>query len=67
MTIPAMAPPLRPPLPEGLGDGVFVAEAEAAEVGIAVEDAVGAVVENVMKAVMVGKTTSAHVSSALEL
>jgi hypothetical protein len=67
MTIPAMAPPLRPFLLEPAGDATPDPAAEVAEVGAEVDDAVGALVENVMKAVIVGNTTPAHLSSALEL
>jgi hypothetical protein len=66
-TIPAMAPPLRPLRREEFDGAVLVADADATEVGTAVDDAVGEAVENVMKAVIVGNTTSAHLSSAREL
>jgi hypothetical protein len=44
-------------------EAAAVADAEADDV----DDDVGAAVEKVMKAVMVGNTTPAHLSSAFEL
>jgi hypothetical protein len=63
ITIPAMAPP----------DSPFFFEAPVTEVGDAVEDAdedgeaVGVLLGNVIKAVIVGSTTPAHLCSAPEL
>lgn len=62
MTIPAMAPPDNPFF-EADAPGVAEAVAEDDEVG----DAVGELVENVMKAVIVGKTTPTHRVCAWEL
>lgn len=58
--MPAMAPPERP-LCEL--DGVAAADVDGDEVGVEVAVLVG----NVIKAVIVGRTTPAHRSSALEL
>jgi len=58
--MPAMAPPERP-LCEL--DALAVADVEVDEVGVEVAELVG----NVMNAVIVGRTTPAHRSSALEL
>jgi hypothetical protein len=61
-TIPAISPPVNPFF-EVEALGLAVAEADDVDV----DDDVGADVEKVMKAVMVGKTTPAHLSSAFEL
>jgi hypothetical protein len=64
-TIPAMAPPDRPFF---VFDAAAVAEADAEdEEDEEVGDAVGEDVEKVMNAVIVGRTTPAHLFSALEL
>ena len=63
-TIPAIAPPDNPLCAVELGAAAVV-EA-AAEVG-EVDDAVGELVEKVMKPVIVGSTTLAHLCSASEL
>lgn len=65
MTIPAIAPPDNPFEPlAGAADEVG---AEVEVVAGDVEDAVGALVEKVMKGVIVGNTTPAHLCSAPEL
>lgn len=63
ITIPAIAPPERPLLESEAG----TAELDAEEDGVDVDDAVGELVLKVMKAVMVGRVTPLHLSSALEL
>ena len=62
ITMPAIAPPDSPFFTDE-GDSVGFADAEGEDVG----DDVGELVENVMKAVMVGRTTLAHLFSAPEL
>ena len=62
-TIPAMAPPDRPFF---VFDTAGVAEADPEDEDEAVGEAVG-VMEKVVTAVIVGRTTPAHLFSALEL
>lgn len=59
MAMPAIAPP------DNLFEFLAIADAEADDDDV--DDAVGAFVENVMKAVIVGSTTPAHLLSAPEL
>ncbi|EHK98588.1 hypothetical protein M7I_5577 [Glarea lozoyensis 74030] len=53
-----MAPPLNPLRREEPDGAVLVADADATEVGTAVDDAVGEAVENVMKAVISNRTVT---------
>lgn len=64
MTIPAIAPLESPPPPlAGAAAAVVLLDGKVDDVGVAV----GIAVEKVMKPVIVGSTTFAHTSSALEL
>jgi hypothetical protein len=62
MTMPAIAPPDKPSFEF---EACPVADAEADDADVDVE--VGAEVEKVIKAVMVGSTTPTHLVSAFEL